>query len=150
MSTLNPKKQTIHRIVIQDLSGRQRTFYVDRIRFTSGATSASVAAESESNNQLGTPGSFSLGQNYPNPFNPTTTIAYTLPFDAQVTLEVFNMLGERVGLLVSEHQLGGTHSAQFDAARLASGTYVYRLLALPNGDAQAKPLIETRRMVLLK
>ena len=148
METLNPKKQAIHRVVIQDLSGRQRTFYVDQLRFTEGSTASSEMADNEA--QLNeSPESFEM-KNYPNPFNPATTIAYALPFDAEVTLEVYNMLGERIALLVSEAQRTGLHSVQFDASRLASGTYVYRLNAIPTGDATVKPLVEVRRMVLLK
>lgn len=150
MSILNPGKQVVHRIVIQDLSGRQRTYFVDRIRFTSGTSPTQAVSETAPEPTSGIPEEFGLGQNFPNPFNPTTTISYSLPFDAQVTLEVFNLLGERVALLVDAGQKRGRHSAHFDAGTLASGSYIYRLQALPAGSAQESPLVETRRMVLMK
>lgn len=88
------------------------------------------------------PTAFSLQQSYPNPFNPSTTIRYGLPQDADVTLEVFNALGQRVALLVSEKQAAGYHEAHFTAGGLASGAYFYTIRA---GDYYA-----TKSLVLLK
>ncbi len=88
------------------------------------------------------PTAFSLEQSYPNPFNPSTTIRYGLPQDADVTLEVFNTLGQRVALLVSEKQAAGYHETRFTAAGLASGAYFYVIRA---GDYYA-----TKSLVLLK
>lgn len=75
------------------------------------------------------PGEFVLMQNYPNPFNPTTTIRYGVPEDADVTLEVFNTLGQRVALLAGGRTKAGYHEATFDASTLASGVYLYKLTA---------------------
>ena len=83
-----------------------------------------------------------LSQNYPNPFNPTTRIAYALPQQAQVRLEVFDLLGRRVAVLVDEAKAAGAHTVRFDATGLPSGTYLYRLQA---GDVQRQDV-----MVLLK
>ncbi|MDH4071297.1 MAG: T9SS type A sorting domain-containing protein [Ignavibacteria bacterium] len=88
------------------------------------------------------PMAVSIGGNYPNPFNPSTTIDYTLTQDAFVRLEVFNTLGQRVGLLREEHQTEGRHTVVFDADGLPSGIYFYRL--------QAGSVVETRTMLLLK
>ena len=88
------------------------------------------------------PTAFSLEQSFPNPFNPSTTIRYGLPEDAEVTLEVFNALGQRVALLVQERQAAGYHEARFTAAGLASGAYFYVIKA---GDYYA-----TKSLVLLK
>ncbi len=68
-----------------------------------------------------------LSQNYPNPFNPTTLISFELPESAEVRLEVFNMLGQSVAVLVDESMSSGAHTVNFDGSQLTSGVYVYRL-----------------------
>ncbi|HTY58058.1 MAG TPA: T9SS type A sorting domain-containing protein, partial [Bacteroidota bacterium] len=73
------------------------------------------------------PATYSLDQNFPNPFNPSTTIRYSVAHRTHVTLNVFNMLGEKVATLVNGMQEPGSHEARFDAAGLASGAYFYRL-----------------------
>jgi hypothetical protein len=85
------------------------------------------------------PKSFKLYQNYPNPFNPTTTILYTLPEATHVTLEVFDILGRKVVTLVNGVQTAGFKSVIFDAGNLASGIYIYRILA--GGHNEAKKLV---------
>jgi len=83
-----------------------------------------------------------LYQNYPNPFNPSTTIRYGLPQQTHVTLEVFNMLGQQVALLMDEPQDAGYHEVIFERAALASGLYFYRLRA---GD-----FVGTKKLILMK
>ncbi len=85
---------------------------------------------------------YRLTQNYPNPFNPTTTIEYELKKSENVSLKVFNVLGEEVASLVNGLQNAGVHRIQFDGADMTGGVYFYQLTA---GD-----YTETHRMVLLK
>jgi pectinesterase len=73
------------------------------------------------------PKSVTLSQNYPNPFNPSTQIRYTVPKESFVTLEVFNILGQKVATLVNQNQKVGEYTVNFDASHLSSGVYIYRL-----------------------
>ena len=75
------------------------------------------------------PKMFDLEQNYPNPFNPSTTISYSLPARSFVSLSVYNSLGQRVAELVRNSQEAGRYNIRFDANSLASGVYLYRLVA---------------------
>lgn len=77
-----------------------------------------------------TPESFDLTQNYPNPFNPSSTIRYALPERADVSLTVYNMLGQRVATLVEGEIQPGRHDAIFDASALSSGNYIARFTAI--------------------
>ncbi len=104
---------------------------------------------------LNMPIRFDLAQNYPNPFNPTTTIAYSLPTDCQVQLQVFDILGKEVATLVSEKVGAGHHQVVWNGRDkfnrpVSSGIYLYRLTATPIGGAQNAPFIQTRRMVFMK
>jgi hypothetical protein len=89
-----------------------------------------------------TPVQFALDQSYPNPFNPTTTISYKIPKASWTTIEVFDLLGREVKLLVDEMQIAGSHNVKFNASGLASGVYFYSLRA---GDFRA-----TKKMLLVK
>jgi hypothetical protein len=93
-------------------------------------------------NPAGMPTDYALMQNFPNPFNPSTVIRYALPTDGKVTLELFTMLGERVGVLVNESQHAGAHEVTFNASGYASGIYFY---VLKSGAFSA-----SKRMTLLK
>ncbi|HOJ17465.1 MAG TPA: T9SS type A sorting domain-containing protein [Ignavibacteriaceae bacterium] len=76
------------------------------------------------------PLAFGLKQNYPNPFNPSTVISYQLPVEARVTLEVFNITGEKVSTLINgEMNAAGYHSLEFKATALPSGVYFCELRA---------------------
>ncbi len=93
------------------------------------------------------PKDFTLSQNYPNPFNPATTINYTLPTAGSVTLQVYSMNGELVQTLVQGYQVAGSYSVAFDASRLASGTYAYRLITT-GADGQTQSAL--KKMLLMK
>jgi hypothetical protein len=86
--------------------------------------------------------SFSLSQNYPNPFNSTTTIRYSINSPGIVTLRVYNMLGQEVSTLVNKGQNVGSHNVVFDASKLASGVYFYRLSSGTNTAIKKLMLIK--------
>jgi len=92
---------------------------------------------------------FNLEQNYPNPFNPSTVISYRLPVTSNVTLKVYDVLGNEIATLVNEEKPAGEYEVEFNAAshsgnvwNLTSGVYFYQLRT---GD-----FIQTRKMVYLK
>jgi hypothetical protein len=88
------------------------------------------------------PTTYALLQNYPNPFNPTTVVRYQLPVVNDVRLAVYDILGREVSLLVNERKDAGVYEVKFDASRLSSGVYLYRLQA---GDfTQAQKMMVPR------
>ena len=89
-----------------------------------------------------TPAAFSLSQNFPNPFNPSTVIRYAMPVAGNVTLNVYNALGQRVAELVNGFMPAGEHSVNFSAANLTSGVYFYEI--------QAGEFRSMRKMQLIK
>jgi hypothetical protein len=88
------------------------------------------------------PEAYTLDQNYPNPFNPSTTISFSLPHATNVSLKVFDILGQEVATLVNGNQTAGSHEVQFNAAGLASGVYFYKITG---GDFS-----QVKTMVLMK
>lgn len=84
------------------------------------------------------PTEFSLAQNYPNPFNPSTTISYQLSAFGNVSLKVYDVLGNEIAALVEQSQHAGKYQVRFDGSRLASGTYIYTLKA--NNYAKSKKM----------
>ncbi len=88
------------------------------------------------------PGDFVLSQNYPNPFNPTTTIDYSIPKSGFVKLKVYNLLGQHVADLFNGNERAGKHHVVFDASKLASGVYYYKL--------ESNSQVTTKKMLLLK
>jgi hypothetical protein len=91
------------------------------------------------------PAVFSLSQNYPNPFNPTTTIEFSIPEDAIVTLRVYNMLGQVVATLADREEFSsGENWVEFDAAKMSTGVYYYQI-NVNDGQYQS-----VQKMVLMK
>ncbi len=93
-------------------------------------------------NNTSVPKNFSLMQNYPNPFNPTTNIRYSIPVASQVSIKIYDALGNEVRTLVNEYRSVGNYVESFDASNLASGIYFYTLHA---GD-----YVQTKKMSLIK
>ena len=88
------------------------------------------------------PDVFSISQNFPNPFNPSTSIQYYIPRSGNVRLEVFDVRGQVVDLLVDGFVPAGDHLAVWRSERCASGTYFYRMLY--NGAGQTKSMVLLR------
>ena len=106
--------------------------------FVAGNTSPNSAL-----NENNAPLQFSLSQNYPNPFNPQTTIGFSLSAVSHVTLNIYNLLGQKITTLINnEHKVAGNYRIAFDAKELPSGIYLYKLTAGKN--------TEVKKMVLMK
>jgi L-ascorbate metabolism protein UlaG (beta-lactamase superfamily) len=88
------------------------------------------------------PAEYSLGQNYPNPFNPVTVISYQLPAVSNVILKVYDVFGREVTTLVNEKKPAGSYNVQFNASRMASGVYFYRLTT--------ESFSQVKKMLLIK
>ena len=134
-------------VKISGLLGGTKYYWRVRATNASGQGSWSVVrgfmtASSTSAENASTPHHFALAQNYPNPFNPETTIEYATPRQAHVSIEVFDLLGRRIALLLSDERPAGRFRVIFDASRFPGGTYVVRMRA---GDFTA-----VRKMILLK
>jgi hypothetical protein len=96
------------------------------------------------------PTEYSLSQNYPNPFNPSTTIKFSVPEESTVRLSIYNLLGQEVNVLLNnEIQSAGSYNLNFDASRLPSGIYFYRLIANPV-DNSNRNFVDVKKMILLK
>ncbi|MBX2977120.1 MAG: T9SS type A sorting domain-containing protein [Ignavibacteriaceae bacterium] len=88
------------------------------------------------------PTEYTLYQNYPNPFNPSTTIKFGLPKDSKVTLEVYNIIGEKVTTLINQEMSAGYHNVNYSGNELSTGIYIYRITA--------NEFTSTRKFVLMK
>jgi hypothetical protein len=115
--------------------GARDTWYLDDFQLL-----GMISTANEVGDEL--PTAYQLHQNYPNPFNPSTTLQFDLPSASHVTLEVFNVWGQRIDVLADGSFQSGTHSVHFDASELPSGTYFYRI--------QAGSFTKTQKMTLVK
>jgi hypothetical protein len=142
---------------ISNLAPGSYEIYVNRIGYTSAFGNVTVSTSNidtlnftlDTTSLIGiqninseVPKEFSLGQNYPNPFNPATKIEFALTKVTYVKLSVFNILGEEVQVLVNESLKAGKYEVVYNAVKLPSGVYFYRIAA----DAFS----ETKKMVLIK
>ncbi len=131
--------------------GRISSWSSERLIYLTDKLILSVGVPPAKSPQTGSGGNlplaFELRQNYPNPFNPETHISYSLPENGEVRLNIYNMLGQRVKVLVDEYQHAGTQTVTWDGRnengeRVSSGIYFYKL--------QAGELVQTRKMTLMK
>jgi hypothetical protein len=128
-------------------SGLQQTFVNVTPNMIYNLTEGQALGVSSINSSV--PDKFSLSQNYPNPFNPTTNIRYSIPENGKwkmengiTTLKVYNLLGKEVATLVNEKKSPGLYDVTFDASKLPSGVYFYKLTSDNYSEA--------KNMVLLK
>ena len=101
-----------------------------------------ILGAKDDNSTAQIPAEYNLSQNYPNPFNPETIINYQLTMNNYVTIKVYDILGREVATLVNEEKPAGKYSLNFDASKLSSGIYFYRI--------KAGSFTQTRKMILLR
>ena len=133
-SPIKPYSQYWWRIKSINVNKARSSEWSDILTFTTGGR---TSVEEEI-----IPQEYILSQNYPNPFNPSTQIQYALPEATEVTLEVFNSVGQKVMELVNGQQSAGYHTATFDASGLSSGVYLYKLTT--------PSFTQTKKMLLIK
>jgi M6 family metalloprotease-like protein len=128
-------------MTVEDDSGAadRDTFRV----FVDAIVSTSVAAPGN------LPDHFFLAQNYPNPFNPSTSIRFGLQHAARVVIEIYNIRGQRMDVMVNKQMEAGVHEVRWNAGQLASGIYVYRISASRTGSA-GESFVRMKKMILLK
>ncbi|MEK7263515.1 MAG: T9SS type A sorting domain-containing protein, partial [Bacteroidota bacterium] len=118
----------------------------NNVSTSSGGVTFNVAGGGQAKIRIGTlhdiPKEFALEQNFPNPFNPATKIKFALPVDANVSLKIFDVNGKEIATLVNGVKQAGYYEVPFDARKLASGVYIYKLTA---GNFS-----ETKKMLLMK
>jgi len=131
--------------IIIDLYEDDREFILVRSVFD--LTYKPATPSGADDNGYGSPMTFRLGNNYPNPFNPSTTIDYDLAISSHVTIDIFNVAGQKIRTLVDEHKAPGSHSVVWNGiddagGEVASGVYLYRL--------QVGEYLKTKQMMLVK
>jgi photosystem II stability/assembly factor-like uncharacterized protein len=121
--------------------------YAGTLKYSMYKTTTPTVTSVENEKRLQS--TFYLEQNYPNPFNPSTVISYQLPVSSNVTLKVYDILGNEITTLVDEYKPAGRYEVEFNAIshsggvrNLASGVYFYKL--------RAGEYISTRKMILIK
>jgi len=127
------------RIEFSDPNGAQ--LYLPVVFNPGQVTILSTAVEDEDPGAT-LPNTFTLSQNYPNPFNPSTKITFTLPYRQDVSLEIFNVLGQKIEILSSGTLPAGNHEVEWKASNYPSGIYFYKIRS-ESGSL-------TRKMLLLK
>jgi hypothetical protein len=128
---LEPNTYYYYRVSAFDFSGNEGEF--------SDEVSAIIVGI---NDHAPIPETYALFQNFPNPFNPVTTIVYQIPKTGHITIDIYNVLGQVVEIIVDTKQVPGNYAVQWNAAKFESGIYFYRL--------KADNFVETKKLLLLK
>ncbi|MGB5873026.1 MAG: T9SS type A sorting domain-containing protein [Bacteroidota bacterium] len=127
---------------VTDLTNQNRWTVDPQLRGISRTDAGGGITSAEPGHAGEIPAEYALEQNYPNPFNPSTTIRFGVPARDFVTLKIYTILGEEVAALVSADMVPGTYQTTFDASRLASGMYIYRL--------QTNTFTQSQKVMLVK
>jgi len=127
-----------HPITNSDGKGNQVS---DRVKYNPWLATCAVSSGA-SGGELSLPVESALYQNYPNPFNPSTTVRYAISHSGFVVIEVYNVAGQRIGVLFDGEQKAGHHEVRFDGSRLASGVYLCRM--------RADEFTQTRKLLLIR
>lgn len=122
-----------------DIGTSSDDVFIDNVFLSKGIFPSDINERSNSSPKI-----FQLSQNYPNPFNPNTLISYQLPVGSNVTLKVYDILGNEIATLVDEYKPAGSYNVEFtiNNLQLSSGIYFYQL--------KAGEFAQTRKMILLK
>jgi immune inhibitor A len=112
-------------------------WYIDDVSIENTLSGADTYDE-----DINKPYEFSLLQNYPNPFNPSTTFEFSIPKSEHVTLKIYDLLGKEVATLISENKTPGSYKYTWNAGKISSGVYLYKI--------QAGEFVQTRKLVLMK
>lgn len=121
--------------------------FVARYKESGGADNITVNVE-----RVGdiVPKEFCLSQNYPNPFNPRTEIRVQIAEASVVSLKIYDVLGREVATFFDESKAPGVYAVSWDASRISSGVYLYRLQTRPTDNSKGTGFVETRKMILTK
>lgn len=122
--------------VFDGITNNMTSWDIDDIRLDK----APVDTHAEQEGAL--PDGFDLKQNYPNPFNPSTRIAFQLPESSSVTIELYDVTGQLVTTLINDYMDAGYHEVTFDGTHLASGMYLYRMMA--------RDFVQTRKLMIIR
>lgn len=143
-STPNDGTEGVTLPAIDNTTARLKIEAADNIFFDmSNANFTITSSIGINNNQTGTPIEFGLSQNFPNPFNPVTIINFGLPKKSAVTLKIYDALGRESAVLINnEIRTEGFYNIEFDASKLPSGIYYYRL--------EGGSFTDTKKMIMIK
>ncbi len=140
----NTLEEQVYRFVDRKLDAGQYSYRLRMIDLDGTSVCSEIATV-----EIALPKVYKLEQNYPNPFNPSTRIEYQLPLDGRVQLELYAITGERVATLVDQEMKAGYYTYELQrTAHLASGVYIYRIIASATG--KPNPFISIKKMVLMK